>query len=284
MTIDIVDAHVHLWSVSRNPWYPALAQMAEQLNRADLFQDFSPSAYAEAAGQFAVDSFVHVSATTAGRAYLDEQAWVEDVAEQARLNLVTIGTVDPTLPTSEIIADLEWQAQSSRFRGVRVLYDFEPGAPAAETVLRWLNDGGYVFDLVTQPQGMVPWLAALERYPDLTVVLEHCGWPRSTKTADRDQWRDAIRACAKRTNALCKISGLGMVTGDLSEQVLRPWIEEAIDVFGWQRVAFGSNMPIETIAGTYQQLLASLQAIIENASAEEQKAFYADNARRYYKL
>jgi L-fuconolactonase len=259
--------------------------MAEQLDRTDLFRDFLPRDYVEASGQFAAgNSFVHVSATTTGRAYLDEQAWVEVVADQAALNLVTIGTIDPALPTAEIIADLERQAQSSRFRGVRVLYDFEPDSQAAHSVLQWLDDGGYVFDLVTQPRGMVPWLAALERYPDLTVVLEHCGWPRSTKDADRDQWRDAIRACAEQTNSLCKISGLGMVTGDLSEQALRPWVEEAIDVFGWQRVAFGSNMPIETIAGTYQQLVTSLQNILEGASEREQAAFYADNARRYYKL
>lgn len=284
MTFDVVDAHVHLWSVAQNPWYPALARMAEQLDRDDLLLDFLPSEYAEAAGQFTVGSFVHVSATTAGRAYLDEQAWVEDVADRAGLDLVVVGTVDPALPTSKIIADLEKQAQSRRFRGVRVLYDFDPGSPAADTVLRWLDDGGYVFDLVAQPRGMEPWLAALESYPGLTIVLEHCGWPRSTEIADRNQWRDAIRACAERTNALCKVSGLGMVTGDLSEQSLRPWIEEAIDAFGWQRIAFGSNMPIETIAGTYQQQISSLQRIVEGASDVEQEAFYAGNARRYYKL
>ncbi len=284
MTFDVVDAHVHLWSVTENQWYPALSRMAEQLDRPDLFQDFRPSDYAEAAGRFTVGGFVHVSATTAERAYLEEQTWVEGAAEQAGLNLVAIGTVDPTLSSSEIVADLERQAQSSRFRGVRVLYDFEPGSPAADTVLRWLNDGGYVFDLVTQPRAMTAWLAALEQYPDLTVVLEHCGWPRSTDAADRDQWQDAIRACAEQTNALCKISGLGMVTGDLSEQALRPWVEEAIDAFGWHRVAFGSNMPIDTIAGSYQQLITSIQNIVEGTSDVEQKAFYADNARRYYKL
>ena len=284
MTFDVVDAHMHLWSVTDHAWYPALSRLAEQLDRPDLFRDFVVSDYTEAAGEFTVGGFVHVSATTAERVYLEEQRWVEALAERAGLNLVTIGTVDPTLSSAEIVADLEKQAQSPRFRGVRVLYDFEPDSSAADTVLRWLDEGGYVFDLVTQPQGMTGWLAALKRYPDLTVVLEHCGWPRSTEAADFAQWYEAIRACAEQTNALCKISGLGMVTGDLSEPTLRPWIEGAIDQFGWKRVSFGSNMPIETLGGSYRQLVASFEQIVGEASNADQKAFYADNARHFYKL
>ncbi|MFB7860285.1 amidohydrolase family protein [Rhodococcus qingshengii] len=284
MTFDVVDAHMHLWSVTENAWYPALRRMASQLDRPDLFRDFGVPDYVEAAGGFTVGGFVHVSATTAGRAYLEEQRWVETLAERTGLNLVTIGTVDPALSSAEIVADLSAQAQSPRFRGVRVLYDFEPDSSAADTVLRWLDEGGYVFDLVTQPRGMTAWLTALKRYPDLTVVLEHCGWPRSTEAADRAQWNEAIRACAEQTNALCKISGLGMVTGDLSEQALRPWVEGAIDVFGWKRVSFGSNMPIEMMGGSYRQLVESFERIIGEASDADQKAFYADNARRFYKL
>lgn len=284
MTFDVVDAHMHLWSVTDHAWYPALNRMAEQLDRPDLFRDFGVSDYVEAAGKVTVGGFVHVSATTAARAFIEEQRWVENLAEQAGLNLVTIGTVDPTLPSTEIVADLEAQAQSPRFRGVRVLYDFEPGSSAADTVLRWLDEGGYVFDLVTQPRCMAGWLAALKRYPDLTVVLEHCGWPRSTEAADQAQWHEAIRACAEQTNALCKVSGLGMVIGNLSEQALRPWIEGAIDVFGWDRVAFGSNMPIETMGGSYRQLIESFGHIIGEASDTDRKAFYSDNARHFYKL
>ena len=284
MKFDVVDAHMHLWSVTENAWYPALSRLADQLDRQDLFQDFGVPDYAEAAGEFTVGGFVHVSATTAGRAYLGEQRWVETLAERAGLNLVTIGTVDPTLSSAEIVADLEEQAQSPRFRGVRVLYDFEPEGSAADTVLRWLDEGEYVFDLVTQPRGMAGWLAALKHYPDLTVVLEHCGWPHATEAADFAQWYEAIRACAEQTNALCKISGLGMVTGDLSEQALRPWVEGAIDVFGWERVSFGSNMPIEALGGSFRQLIESFGQIIGEASDADQKVFYAGNARHFYRL
>ncbi|PBC43112.1 hypothetical protein CJ178_17335 [Rhodococcus sp. ACPA4] len=284
MTYDVVDAHVHLWSVTDNAWYPALQRMAGQLELPELYSDFLPANYLDAAGEFKVDAFVHVSATTAARTYLDEQSWVEELADRASLNMVTIGTIDPALPESEIIADLEHQARSDRFRGVRVLYDFHPDSTAAHTVLQWLNDRNYVFDLVTQPSGMSAWLKTLERYPDVVVVLEHCGWPSSTTNADRDQWEVAIRACAERTNALCKISGLGMATADISASALRPWVEGTIEVFGWERVAFGSNMPIETIAGSYGQLIESLRSIIGESSDQELQSFYSENARRYYKI
>ncbi|WP_094273160.1 hypothetical protein [Rhodococcus sp. OK302] len=84
---------------------------------------------------------------------------------------MTIGTIDPALSESEIIADLERQAQSDRFCGVRVLYDFHPDSTAARAVLQWLNDRNHIFDLVTQPPNMSEWLRTVEIYPDLAVVF-----------------------------------------------------------------------------------------------------------------
>lgn len=284
MTNDVVDAHVHLWSVTQNDWYPALRQMADELHQPDLYRDFLPGDYRSAAGDLSVTAYVHVSATTAHRTYLHEQRWVEQLAQHDGLQLATIGTVDPSMSARDIVCDLERQAESEHFRGVRVLYDFPPTSDAARVVLDWLNARDYVFDLATQPPEIPGWLATLDRYPDLTVVLEHCGWPTSTEDAAREQWSKAIRACAERTNALCKVSGLGMATGDLSSSALQPWVEGTIDAFGWDRVAFGSNMPIESMAGSYRQLFESLQTILSSASPEEIQAFYSTNARRYYTL
>jgi L-fuconolactonase len=82
---------------------------------------------------------VHVSAVTKPRSYLDETAWLDALADAHDLEVI-VGTVDPALSEKEIVADLERQARSPRFRSVRVLYDLGPDSPAARVVLDWLDD------------------------------------------------------------------------------------------------------------------------------------------------
>jgi L-fuconolactonase len=280
----VVDAHMHFWNTTAHDWYPALQQMAEQLGQPQLYDSFLVEDYRRVAGDLPVRKLVHVSAVTKPRAYLNETKWIDACADAHNLDLVIIGTVDPTLSEDEIVADLELQARSPRFRGVRVLYDFAPESAAAGVVLAWLQERDLIFDLVTQPMDMWSWLETLRHYPELTVVLEHTGWPAGIDTDARASWQHAITACAEETWALCKVSGLGMTTMDLSEKTLRPWVERAIEAFGWDRVAFGSNIPIEHMAGRYGQLQQSLEGILSEASEHERARFYAGNAERFYRV
>ncbi|MDQ6522037.1 amidohydrolase family protein [Nocardioides sp. LHD-245] len=280
----VVDSHMHLIDITAHDWYPGLSAWAESLQKPGLYRDFSLEAYRAAAGGLTVDTFVHVSATTKPGAHLAEAAWLDEVAEAHDLDLAVIGTVDPAGSPDEIRAELESQAASPRFRGVRVLYGFDPDSPAADTVLGWLDERGLVFDLVINPDAMAAWLRRLERFPGLTVVLEHTGWPSSVDATGRAEWQEAVRTFASATSAPCKLSGLGMATLDVSEGSLRPWLEFAVDQLGWDRVMFGSNMPIETMGGSFEQLLTTLRAVVGEASAADQARFWGENAVAAYRL
>lgn len=279
-----VDAHMHLWRTSENDWYPQLVPFAEQVGVPTLAADFMPAQYRAAATGLDVRKFVHVSATSQPRAYLAETAWVDEVADREGLDLVIIGSAEPTLAAAELLEDLETQAMSPRFRGVRVLGGLDADSPAARTLLGWLERNDHVFDLVTQPEAMTGWLDALAAHPDLRVVLEHTGWPSAVDPDGHESWRKAIAECAGRSNASCKISGLGMATADLSAGTLRPWIEDAVAAFGWDRVLFGSNMPIETMAGSYAEWIDTLADVLSGASDAERAKFYAGNAEAAYRL
>lgn len=276
-----VDAHMHLINVTDHDWYPGLKVWGEAIGVPGLYADFSLSDYRAGADR-TVDAFVHVSATTKPRAYLAETEWVDRIADEHDLDLAIVGTVDPDLSRDALLDDLEAQASTARFRGLRVLDGLEPGTMASDVVLGWLQERGLVFDLVTNPAGMAAWLRELERYPNLRVVLEHTGWPATTDPDGRRAWQEAIRAFASNTPHLCKLSGLGMVTMDLAEATLRPWLEFAIGELGWDRVAFGSNLPIETMAGSHAQLLATFDSVVATAGPAEQAGFWGGNATRAY--
>lgn len=283
MPAPIVDAHVHLWEVSKRDWYPGLEDFAVSVET-ELYRDFLIDDYRSAAGDFEVSKFVHVSAVTKPGSYLDETEWIDAYAERNDVDMVIIGSVDPTLDAGKLMTDLERQAVSSRFRGVRVLYGLEPGSESAKTVLSWLQAHNFIFEVSSQPDRAADWVEVLRRYPELDVVIEHTGWPAGTDPFSRSAWDAAISSYATETTALCKISGLGMTTRDLSDAALRPWIEKAIEVFGWDRVAFGSNIPIEHMAGDFAQLQESLGSIIGTAAEHEQERFYSANAERVYKI
>lgn len=276
-----IDAHLHLINVTEHDWYPGLKAWGEAIGVPELYRDFTLADYRAGGGRH-VDGFVHVSATTKPQAHLDETAWVDRLADEQGLDLVMVATVDASLDTPQLVAELDTQGATPRMRGLRVLDGLSPGSRASDTILSWLQERDLVFDLVTNPGGMTSWLHELERFPDLRVVLEHTGWPAASDTEGRLAWEEAMRTFASSTPHLCKLSGLGMVTMDLSQETLRPWLEFAIEELGWDRVAYGSNLPIETMAGTHGQLLATVESVVDAATQEEQVGFWGGNAKRAY--
>lgn len=289
--MEIVDTHLHLWDPDTNSWYPGLRMFEDGLeaatgSRPALHRTYLTDEYRQDAASADVEVVkgVHVSAVTAPGAHLAELRWVDALCEANGFEVGLVGTVDPTRDVDSVLGELEEQATCPRFRGVRVLEGLDPSGSVADAVLSWLGEHDLTFDLVAHPSTMNEWLTTLARHPDTRVVLEHAGWPEGYGDEAHAAWRQSIDRMSQETAAFCKVSGLGMVTMDLGEAALRPWVEGCIESFGWDRVAFGSNFPIETIAGTYATLIASLRAILADATDENREAFFRTNAIRMYRL
>ncbi|WP_067689204.1 amidohydrolase family protein [Nocardia jejuensis] len=283
-TIPIVDAHLHLWTPSTHPWYPDLPAFAAAAGTPTLTDDFALADYDRAAGTEVV-GLVHVSATTAPHAYLAETRWIDALAATAGRPLALIGTVDPTLSLPELLTHLTEQAQSPHFRGIRVFQGLHPNTPAADAIASWLQERDAVFDLVATPATMLDWIDFLAGYPTLRVVLEHLGLPQSTSPDDRSAWHNALSLAAKETPWHCKLSGLGMIAPDLSWTTLEYWLESSVHLWGWRRLMFGSNMPIDTRAGTYRDLLTAVDHVVAtDATDQEATFFYRTNATDAYAL
>lgn len=283
-TIPLIDAHMHLWDLTAHPWYPGLKGYVDagypQFGVNHLLAD-----YDRAHPGTEVAGLVHVSAATAPHAYLDEHRWIDAVATADPRPFALIGTVDPQLPTSELLDHLEQQSRSTHFRGARVFAGLSPNTPAADALAGWLQDRDAVFDLVARPADMLDWIDFLAGYPTLRVVLEHLGFPAATDADARTAWHNAISLAAKETQWSCKMSGLGLICPDLSWPTLEYWLESAVSLWGWRRLLFASNMPVDTRAGTYPELLATIDHLVTTDATEaEAEFFYRDNAIDTYRL
>ncbi|MCR1781029.1 amidohydrolase family protein [Nocardioides carbamazepini] len=282
----IVDAHAHLWDPAANPWYPRLHGVAEGTGSPWLLDRHRYADFAERHHPaVTLAGLVHVSASSAPHAYLEEARWLEGERGTATVPIVSIGTVDPLLPVAELVAHLDQQAAYDHLRGIRVFPGLEPDAPGVPAILDWLADHELVFDLVATPDTLPAWASVLAARPGLRVVLEHLGSPQDLSPDGHAAWRDAMRVAAEGTDWMCKFSGLGMVLPRVTGASLRPWLEGAVAAWGWDRLLFGSNMPIDSLRVGHADLLGAIVPLVaELATDQEGAQFFADNTRAAYDL
>ena len=280
----IVDAHVHLWDPGRADWYPYLSgrrpldlgDVTGMARRFDL-----PTYRAEAAG-WNVEKLVNVAAAT-GRHSIDETLELDRRADAEGHPDAIVGGLPPTASVAEAIELLDLQMAAARFRGVRPMGAAEGPLPPRE-VLAALQDRDLVFELMAHPDELGAAASGLAGFDDLVVVVEHTGWPRSDAAEERAAWRDGMRALAGLgRNVVCKLSGLAMPLGAISEAAFRPWIHEAVELFGVDRCLFGSNFPVDGMRGTFDELCSTYSAITADLGDDARDKLFAANAERIYR-
>jgi L-fuconolactonase len=218
---NIVDAHVHWWDVEMNPWYEFIRNVAETTGT-DLYRNYLFADFRRSIGDAHVSTIVHVSAVVGTQRYVDELRWLGGVAEGSGFQVGCVGSVDPTLNPAELTAHLDAQLEGGRLRGIRVLDRLEPNGEAARTLADWLIERQLVFDLVAHPDTLWRWTQFVAERPQLTVVLEHSGWPLGLDASSYQAWEQALTDFARGTDAAVKISGLAMVTRQISTAAMRP--------------------------------------------------------------
>jgi predicted TIM-barrel fold metal-dependent hydrolase len=279
----IVDAHIHLWDPANAEWYPYLAGQRE-LDMGDisgmcrLFDQ--PTYFAESAN-WNVVKFVHVAAATAPHSGA-ETAHLEALAEETGHPDAIVGGIVPQDPIAEVERLLDEQMKSPRFRGIRPMGG-AMGVPPAE-VLRALADRDLIFELMCHPDLLESAADTLSEFDDLTIAVEHAGWPRSDEVEERELWERGITALAALGDHVhCKLSGLAMPLHSNEAAVLKPWIEFCLDAFGVERCMFASNFPVDAMHGTYDELYGANDGATAHLDAETRDTLCAANAERLYR-
>lgn len=288
----LLDTHVHFWDPARPEWYVHLTPEAtiDYLGGdvTGMKIRYDADVYRQESAGWPVEGLVHVSATTNGRAYLAETAWLTDIAPRLATPLVLIGAIDASLSPAEMETDLDQQMRSPLFRGVRVLEGLDYRSAQARELLQMLADRSLIFDLVTHPGEMDQAAEALARCAGATYVVEHTGWPWPDRFDDPDYfslWQKGMSALSEVTeNVYCKLSGLPMSTHDMDLGRMRPWIEHCLDVFGPERCVIGSNFPVDRLFGDFSTLMSAYEELTRPLGPDGQQAVFSGNAARVYRM
>ena len=212
----IVDAHVHLWDPARTDWYPYLSHPPQQGggDSSRMHRRFDVDLYRSESAGWNVEKFINVAAAT-GRNSVDETIALDHDAPAAGGPDAIIGGLPPADTVAESLGFIDRQMTASRFRGVRPMGRLDQPLPAVE-VLRGLQERNLVFELMTHPDQLGVSAEGLSGFDDLTVVVEHTGWPRSNSDEEFTLWRSGIDALAAvGPRVVCKLSGLAMPFGSM---------------------------------------------------------------------
>jgi predicted TIM-barrel fold metal-dependent hydrolase len=279
----IVDAHVHLWDPARTDWYPYLSGRME-IGMGDvstMARRFDVATHRSESAGWPVEKLVHVAAAV-GRHSIDETLELGRRADGEGPDAI-VGGVVPSDTVAEAIELIDRQAAVPRFRGVRPMGGGPPVPPVE--VLAALAERGLVFELMAHPDQLQDAAAVLAGVDGLSVVVEHTGWPRDGSDEERTLWLDGMQALADvGERVACKLSGLAMPLASVQPDVLAPWIEGAIELFGADRCLFASNFPVDGMHCTLDELFSSYATIVSGVDAASRDALFAGTAERVYGL
>jgi L-fuconolactonase len=123
--------------------------------------------------------------------------------------------------------------------------------------------------------------------PELRFVLDHLGKPEiRAGAAGLARWRGPFAALAEQPNVTAKVSGL-VTEADWAtwrSRDLRPFVREAVDRFGPDRLMFGSDWPVCLLAGSYGRVRAALLEALSPLSEASATAIFGGTAARVYRL
>jgi L-fuconolactonase len=149
------------------------------------------------------------------------------------------------------------------------------------TSLRLLAERGIPFDV---PDAWPRHLAATADLPeDLVVVVDHLGKP-PFGGADWDRWRATLAAVAARPNTVAKVSGLQVPGTPFTVEQVRPAWEVALELFGPERLMWGSDWPLTVLVGGYGRAWDVMSSLIAELSRDEQAQMTSSTAASVYKL
>ena len=242
----VLDAHLHLWDPSRLDYDWLEGPLSHRFAAAELAQ--APIGDERAA--------VFVQAECVEPQFLDEVRWVAETAQGAGvIGIVAGARLNRGEDTAAHLARL---AEIPLVVGVRHLLQSEPDgtatAPAFLAGAAAVAAHGLRFDACVRAQQLPDVVALAAAVPELAIALDHLGKPAVGTAADPRRpdaaWLRNIRDLAAHPQVSVKLSGLPAEAGGQWDAAqVAPFLDAVAEEFGAERLLWGSDWPVSSVAG-----------------------------------
>lgn len=275
-----IDAHQHFWNLEKvkYPWLvPAYGPIYRTIEAAELEPQLKANG---------IDKTVIIQAANS----YEDTDYMLDTAAQYDWVAGVVGWVPLNKP-DEAVKKLEHYTKNPLFKGVRHLIHDEQDpnwVVQAEVIegLKMLASFGLTFDVVAVlPEHMQHVATLAEQLPSLKLVIDHLGKP-PIKDKQMEPWASLIKKAAAYPNVYAKLSGLNTAADweSWTSEDIKPYIDYAFDSFGAQRLLFGSDWPVATLAGDYAKVWNETNKALRGRTQAEIDAVLGETAIRFYGL
>lgn len=280
--IPIIDTHIHLFDTNRPqgvPW--------PDKNNAVLYKPALPDRYKSLAVPLGIKGAIEVEASP----WLEDNQWVLDIAAKDPIIVGTVGDLEPGKP--EFAKQLERFHKNPLFRGIR--YGNLWGRSLATEItkrefisdVKLLADAGLTFDTANPDPVLIAAVVRLtDAVPGLRVVVDHL--PQLDIPAEasaRRMYQTHVKELGKRPQVYVKISQVykrvnGQVPTGLN--VYRKTIDEIFDMFGEDRVLYGSDWPNSDQWKPYPEILSLVREyFMGKGQTAAEKYFWKNSVAAY---
>jgi len=237
----IIDTHIHLY----DPFRPGGTPWPNKEN-AVLYKTSLPARYRPIVEPLGIKGAIEVECS----AWYEDNQWVLDIAAKDEIMVGTVGRLTPG--TEEFKRGLERFHRNPMWRGIRYGLGRQGGKevenPEFVADLKSLADADLVLDTANPNVALLADVVRVsDRVPNLRIVIDHLpqmvppieGAARASYDASMKAFRDRPQIYVKVSEVLRRVNG--QIPTDT--EYYRPRIDEIVDVFGMDRVLYGSDWP-----------------------------------------
>lgn len=274
-----IDSHQHFWKLDRGDY----DWLTPTPNFQKIYRDFMPKDLIPLLKEHDIDKTILVQAA----ATTEETDFMLELYEEYDFIAGVVGWLD--LESSDFEEQYKTYSKKEGFIGIRpMLQDIEDERwilrdDVLQNVELLVKDD-FPLDILIHPKHLDVIIELFKIFPDLRGVVDHLAKPY-IKEKVISPWDEKVALIATNKKVWCKLSGL--ITEDdhdnWKSDNFKPYIDHCVNVFGKDKIMFGSDWPVCTLAGSYTDVYRSL---VENISftEEELKNLFGGNALRFYKL
>jgi L-fuconolactonase len=270
-------------------WNPAQFRYAWLDELPALNRAFLPADFAVASAGVNVNKLIYVESCCEPTQSLAEVDWVAGLAK-AEPRLQGIIAQAPLEQGEAARSELEKLASRPLVKGVRGNLQGEQDLALclrSEFIggIQLLADFGFTFDLCVRHEQLHIAAELARRVPQVAFVLDHFGKP-DVRSKQTGSWAADLKALAARPNVACKISGLTTEAdwNHWQPSDLKFYFGWALECFGFDRVLFGGDWPVATLATSYERWVQTIQDFLSFARDVDQIKLFQTNAERIYRV
>jgi L-fuconolactonase len=277
-----IDAHTHFYDPTRPQGVPWPGKDDKVLYRPVLPDEFQELTRPQ-----------HISGTIVieASAWLEDNQWLLDLAARTPLMLGVVGRLD--LSNADFAGNLERFGKDALFRGIRINHDELKRALSQPKLLeqaRRLAAKDLELDVNGGPDMPADVSRLARAIPDLRIVINHAANLTIEGKGVPDGWRSGMRAAAANERVYCKVSALVEGTRKTNQDApsdvgfYRPVLDALWNLFGEDRLIYGSNWPVNERAASYATVYQIVYTYFQQKGSLALKKFLRQNAQAAYKV